>query len=340
VFKDVNLHIERGDRIALVGPNGAGKSTLMRMLSQSETADDGTLTVGHQVVMEYFAQDEAVRLNPALTVYETLEAGSSNDMVPAIRNILGGFLFSGDDIHKKAAVLSGGERTRLAVARMLLRPSNTLLLDEPTNHLDLDSKDVLLEALEDYGGTLILVSHDRYFVEKLATKIIEIGHGEAVVYPGTYTEFLWSKKTREEQAAAPPPPKPKPVEKKSDGGPTQQKAQGSGLKAQGKTPEKAQTTTGQQDREERKRLEAERKKKQRDQESLRKRIADLEARISTSEAEVKQLEAAMSEAGFYQDSARSKPVIDRHQALMWEVGDLMAQWEALQNHAAEQASEP
>ena len=198
VFKDVNLHIERGDRIALVGPNGAGKSTLMRMLSQSEAPDGGTLTVGHQVVMEYFAQDEAVRLNPALTVYETLEAGSSNDMVPAIRNILGGFLFSGDDIHKKAGVLSGGERTRLAVARMLLRPSNTLLLDEPTNHLDLDSKDVLLEALEDYGGTLILVSHDRYFVEKLATKIIEIGHGGALVYPGTYTEFLWSKKARDE----------------------------------------------------------------------------------------------------------------------------------------------
>ena len=114
-------------------------------------------------------------------------------MVPAIRNILGGFLFSGDDIYKRVAVLSGGERTRLAVARMLLRPSNTLLLDEPTNHLDLDSKDVLLEALEDYGGTLIFVSHDRYFVEKLATKIIEIGHGEAVVYPGTYAEFLWHK---------------------------------------------------------------------------------------------------------------------------------------------------
>ena len=114
-------------------------------------------------------------------------------MVPAIRNILGGFLFSGDDVYKKAGVLSGGERTRLAVARMLLRPSNTLLLDEPTNHLDLDSKDVLLEALEDYGGTLIIVSHDRYFVEKLATKIIEIGHGEAVVYPGTYAEFLWQQ---------------------------------------------------------------------------------------------------------------------------------------------------
>jgi len=347
VFKDVNLHIERGDRIALVGPNGAGKSTLMRMLSQSESPDGGTLTVGHQVVMEYFAQDEATRLNPALTVYETLEAGSPNDMVPAIRNILGGFLFSGDDIHKKAAVLSGGERTRLAVARMLLRPSNTLLLDEPTNHLDLDSKDVLLDALEDYGGTLILVSHDRYFVEKLATKIIEIGHGGAVVYPGTYTEFLWSKKAREERAAAPPP---KPVEKKSDEKPTQRKAPGSRLPADqqapgsrhpapGKTPDKAPQQSQQQDREERKRLEGERKKRQREQESLRKRIADLEARISTSEAEVKQLEAAMSEAGFYEDSARSKPVIDRHQALMWEVGDLMAQWEALQNHAAEHAAD-
>jgi len=347
VFKDVNLHIERGDRIALVGPNGSGKSTLMRMLSQSESPDGGTLTIGHQVVMEYFAQDEAVKLNPALTVYETLEAGSSNDMVPAIRNILGGFLFSGDDIHKKAGVLSGGERTRLAVARMLLRPSNMLLLDEPTNHLDLDSKDVLLEALEDYGGTLILVSHDRYFVEKLATKIIEIGHGEAVVYPGTYTEFLWSKKARDEAAAsAPVAPK-----KKSDGAPTPQpaaqKASGLGPRASGKTapgptkePEKAPQQSQQQDREERKRVEAERKKKQREQDALRKRIADLESRIASSEAEVKQLEAAMSETGFYKDSARSKPVIDRHQALMWEVGDLMAQWEALQHHAAEQTSEP
>src|SRR5215468_5941958 len=115
---------------------------------------------------------------PTPTVYETLASGSPLHMVPAIRNILGGFLFSGDDVYKRVKVLSGGERTRLAVARMLLRPSNTLLLDEPTNHLDLDSKDVLLDALEDYGGTLIFVSHDRYFVERLATKCIEIGHSE------------------------------------------------------------------------------------------------------------------------------------------------------------------
>ncbi len=199
VFSDVSLHVERGDRIALVGHNGAGKSTLMRMLSGEEAPDAGLRTEGHNVVPQYFAQDEATRLDPSPTVYETLASGSPHQMVPAIRNILGGFLFSGDDVYKPVRVLSGGERTRLAVARMLLRPSNTLLLDEPTNHLDLDSKDVLLDALADYGGTLIFVSHDRYFVEKLATKIVEVGGGQIIGYPGTYKEFLWHKEHPQEQ---------------------------------------------------------------------------------------------------------------------------------------------
>jgi ATP-binding cassette subfamily F protein 3 len=324
VFRDVSLHVERGDRIALVGPNGTGKSTLMRMLSGEEAPDSGTRTLGHQVVMEYFAQDEATRLDPALTVYETLASGSPNDMVPAIRNILGGFLFSGDDIYKKAAVLSGGERTRLAVARMLLRPSNTLLLDEPTNHLDLDSKDVLLDALEDYGGTLIIVSHDRYFVEKLATKIIEIGHGEASVYPGTYTEFLWHKEHPADQR-----PTPKEPPSKSRATPNAQgRNQGPGPKDQGPKD----------DRGARKRQEAERKKQQRAAEALQKRIAELEGRIAEREAKVKDLEAAMSAPGFYDDRDASKHVLEQHQALMWEVGDLMAQWEALQEHAAQSES--
>src|SRR3954469_16367839 len=215
VFQDINLHIERGDRIALVGPNGAGKSTLMRMLSGEEAPDGGERVDGHNLVMQYFAQDEATRMDPAPTVYETLAAGSPLHMVPMIRNILGGFLFSGDDVNKRVRVLSGGERTRLAVARMLLRPSNTLLLDEPTNHLDLDSKEVLLDALVDYGGTLIFVSHDRYFVERLATKIIEVGHGSAVMYPGTYAEFLWHKTHPEGQVTTTDLPKhsarPKPA---------------------------------------------------------------------------------------------------------------------------------
>jgi len=340
VFRGVNLHIERGDRIALVGPNGSGKSTLMRMLSGEEAADSGTRTLGHQVILEYFAQDEATRLDPTLTVYETLETGSPHDMVPAIRNILGGFLFSGDDVYKKAGVLSGGERTRLAVARMLLRPSNTLLLDEPTNHLDLDSKDVLLDALEDYGGTLIIVSHDRYFVEKLATKIIEIGHGEAVVYPGTYTEFLWHKDRNQESG----------IRNQEDSGGRKQEA------SQRKKPEESASqkppqsaSRNQRDsvkihakepvalvspRDDRKRQEAERRKQQKAQDALRKRIADLEGRIAEREGEIKELERAMSVPGFYDDRGASKQMIDRHQALMWEVGDLMAQWEALQEHAA------
>jgi ATP-binding cassette subfamily F protein 3 len=339
VFHDVGLHIERGDRIALVGPNGAGKSTLMRMLSGEEAPDRGTRTVGHQVVTEYFAQDEAARLDPVLTVYETLEAGSPNRggaptapaqwgaVVPAIRNILGGFLFTGDDVYKKVAVLSGGERTRLAVARMLLRPSNTLLLDEPTNHLDLDSKDVLLEALEDDGGTLIIVSHDRYFVEKLATKIIEVGHGEAIVYPGTYTEFLWHK-TATSQAPGP----------RAQASAPRPQASGPRPKTGSPKPE-AHGPTSEATRDARKRVDTERRKKQRALESLQKRIADLEARIAAREAEVKEIEAAMSAAGFYDDRAAATALIDRHQALMWEVGDLMAQWEALQEHAAEHASE-
>jgi len=243
--------------------------------------------------------------------------------VPAIRNILGGFLFSGDDVYKKAGVLSGGERTRLAVARMLLRPSNTLLLDEPTNHLDLDSKDVLLEALEDYGGTLIFVSHDRYFVEKLATKIIEVGHGEAIVYPGTYTEFLWSK----EQQENPKPQIPNPKAAKS---PKPEVRNTKPVESRIPNPES---------REARKRQEAERKKKQRTADALQKRISDLESRIAEREAQVKELEATMATPGFFENLEAAKPVTDRHQALMWEVGDLIAQWEALQEHAAELPSE-
>jgi ATP-binding cassette, subfamily F, member 3 len=315
VFDNLTLHIERGDRIALVGPNGVGKSTLMRMLSGEETPDSGERVLGHNVVPQYFAQDEATRMDPKPTVYETLAGGSPLQMVPMIRNILGGFLFSGDDVYKPVRVLSGGERTRLAVARMLLRPSNTLLLDEPTNHLDLDSKEVLLDALADYGGTLIFVSHDRYFVERLATKILEVGNGTALLYPGTYKEFLWSKdqagrvgpivKGREPQAARKSlPPKP--------------------------TPRKPQ-----QSHAEKKRVDAEARKKHRASQAKQSEIARLEEQIAETETAIKDLEQQMAAPGFYDDRAASQAIVDRHQALMWKVGDLMHQWEELQTHLAE-----
>jgi ATP-binding cassette subfamily F protein 3 len=285
VFEGIDLLIERGDRVALIGPNGAGKSTLMRILSGVEAPDAGTRTEGHQVVMQYFAQDEATRLEPTRTVYETLEAGSPVQMVPAIRTILGGFLFGGDDIYKKAGVLSGGERTRLAVARMLLRPANTLLLDEPTNHLDMDSKDVLLDALEDFGGTLILVSHDRYFIDKLATKIIDVGGGRALVYPGGYEEYRWSQAKREEEAAARAAAQAKPVVKPAaKPAPSQPAPPGkaSAPQANQKPAAKpdpaaaaAKAAPAPDSREERKRQEAEERRRKRAREAVEGRIATL-----------------------------------------------------------------
>jgi ATP-binding cassette subfamily F protein 3 len=315
VFDSVDLLIERGDRLALVGPNGAGKSTLMRLLSGVEPPDTGLRAEGHQVVAQYFAQDEATRLDPTLTVYETLETGSPTNLVPAIRNILGGFLFSGDDVYKKAGVLSGGERTRLAVARMLLRASNTLLLDEPTNHLDLDSKDVLLEALEDFGGTLIFVSHDRYFVDRLATKIVEVGGGGILVYPGTYEEFRWSKQSRNGRAAAA----------------SKQKSQVSSPKAHAANP-KPQAPSPRSKSEvhaDKRRADSRARQQHRAADAHKKKIEALEAKIADRERAIKELEASMAAPGFYDDRDAARPIIDRHQALMWEVGDLMHQWEEL-----------
>ena len=323
VLDNVDLHVERGDRIALVAPNGAGKSTLMRILSGEEPPDRGTRKEGHQLVMQYFAQDEANRLEPTRTVYETMEVDSPVGMVPMIRNILGGFLFSGDDIHKKAGVLSGGERTRLAVARMLLRPANTLLLDEPTNHLDLDSKDVLLEALEDFGGTLIFVSHDRYFVDRLATKIIAVGHGGIEVYPGTYEQFLWS---RTQRATQPAPAPSKPAPRKPEGNAATPQAPVRGKSGPQAAPLPPPTRTY----EDKKKADADARRVKKAQDERDRRVADLEARIAEKEKAIKELEAQMASPGFYDDRARAESVGTAHHGLMWEVGDLMNQWEALQ----------
>ena len=300
----------------------------MRMLSGEEAPDSGERTLGHNVVMQYFAQDEATRMDPAPTVYETLSSGSPLQMVPMIRNILGGFLFSGDDVYKHVRVLSGGERTRLAVARMLLRPSNTLLLDEPTNHLDLDSKEVLLDALVDYGGTLVFVSHDRYFVERLATKIIEIGNGTAIAFPGTYREFLYHKEHSGLDG-----------QDRRDGrdGKAVARAAGDQSKKKGGTPHQqpppqhAAKAAPKQNHDEKRRVDAEARKKQKAAGARQARIAALEARIAETETAIREVEQQMSAPGFYEDRAGAQPVIDRHQALMWQVGDLMNQWEELQS---------
>src|SRR5229473_1704755 len=193
VFRDVGFMIEKGDRIALVGVNGAGKSTLIKLLAGAEPATRGEFKLGHNVEPDYFAQDQYKELDADARMIDDLGAASPRSTQTELRSLLGCFLFSEDDVFKKIGVLSGGERGRYALLRLLLHPANFLLLDEPTNHLDLRAKDVLLEALVKYTGTVVFVSHDRYFIDKLATRVFEIGEGKVEVYPGNYEDYLWRK---------------------------------------------------------------------------------------------------------------------------------------------------
>jgi ATP-binding cassette, subfamily F, member 3 len=193
VFRNVNFLIERGDRIALVGVNGAGKSTLIKLLAGSEPLTAGTYKLGHNVQTDYFAQDQYKELDPDARILENLGQLSPRSTETELRSLLGCFLFSADDVFKKIGVLSGGERGRYALLRLLLHPANFLLLDEPTNHLDLRAKDILLNALMEYTGTVVFVSHDRYFIDKLATRVFEIGGGKVEIFPGNYEDYLWRK---------------------------------------------------------------------------------------------------------------------------------------------------
>ena len=348
VIDGLDLMIEKGDRVALVGPNGAGKSTLMRTLAGVDHPDGGVRLLGHNVVIDYFAQDQAAVLGATRTVYEEMTSASSTTMVPRIRTILGGFLFSGDDVYKKVGVLSGGERNRLALAKMLLNASNVLILDEPTNHLDLDSKEVLLEALEDYGGTLIFVSHDRYFVDKLATKVIEVGGGQTVVYPGGYEDFVYWKKQREAgvavalpTASAPAPhvkhdkhdkhdkartaprpaaPAPAPAARKENAKPAASAPASPDGKA-GYDPLAPRLRPPNP---------ADRQAREREGRKLKARIAELEKKIAEKEQAVRDVEHLMATPGFYEDRARADEAVAHRQRLLDEVAALMSEWEAVQ----------
>jgi ATP-binding cassette, subfamily F, member 3 len=210
VFENVHFVINRGDRIALVGVNGAGKSTLIKLLAGIEPPTSGEFRLGHNAETDYFAQDQYKELDVDACLLDDLSS-LANRSQTELRSLLGSFLFSGDDAFKRIGVLSGGERNRYALARMLLVPHNFLLLDEPTNHLDMRAKDVLLEALEKFTGTVVFVSHDRYFIDKLATRVFEITEGEVRVFPGNYEDYLWRKEGKPLPALE-LPPKPQPVE--------------------------------------------------------------------------------------------------------------------------------
>jgi ATP-binding cassette subfamily F protein 3 len=292
VLQDVNFIIERGDRVALVGVNGAGKSTLIKLLSGSEPLTAGEYKIGHNVEPDYFAQDQYKELDPDARILDDLRSVAPRRTDTELRSLLGCFLFQEDDVFKQIGVLSGGERNRYALARMLLHPSNFLLLDEPTNHLDMRAKDVLLEALQEFNGTLVFVSHDRYFIDKLATRIFEVEGGGVQVYPGNYEDYLWRKAGGPETLAA--------RNGASPAGPTL---------ADVPLPEK---------QEPKKRVNPQKLKQ------LENRCADLEARIAAGEARVAKLEHSLANFTSAGESARLAAELDEQRALL---DRLMSEWE-------------
>ncbi|MEP6715576.1 MAG: ABC-F family ATP-binding cassette domain-containing protein, partial [Terriglobia bacterium] len=213
VFSGASFNIERTDRIALVGVNGAGKSTLIKILSGEEPVSAGEFTMGHNVEADYFAQDQYKVLDPEASILNDLGSVAPRASNTELRTILGCFLFSEDDVFKRIGVLSGGERNRYALARMLMMPNNFLLLDEPTNHLDMRAKDVLLTALAEFTGTVVFVSHDRYFIDKLANRVFEVADGAVTVFSGNYEDYLQRKQPVAEASRAQPAQEKRPQAK-------------------------------------------------------------------------------------------------------------------------------
>ncbi|MGI4885593.1 MAG: ribosomal protection-like ABC-F family protein [Janthinobacterium lividum] len=297
IFRDTNVHIERGDKIALIGANGKGKSTLMRLVAGTEAPTAGKHQLGHNVIMSFYAQHqlESLTLDNEI-LQEMSEAGSKrNDM--ELRSVLGSFLFTGEEVFKKIKVLSGGEKSRVALAKTLISEANFLLLDEPTNHLDMVSVNILIQALEQYAGTFIVISHDRFFVENVATKIWYIEDFQLKEYPGTYAEYEQWQDDREKAAKkaglpSPSAPKPQPKEEK---------------KAEA---EAAKTASP-------------------DQKKALKELAEVEANIDKLEKELAGYEKELADPKIYQNAAQLKDATVKFEQVKKELGRLNDRWEML-----------
>jgi ATP-binding cassette subfamily F protein 3 len=294
VYRDLSAQVLRGDRIAVIGLNGAGKTTLLKLLAQEIAPDEGTLALGHNVVTGYFAQHHTERLDPSLTVLEEVHGLVPTQPQSWVRGVLGAFLFSGDDVDKRISVLSGGERARVALARLLVVPSNFLLMDEPTNHLDLDSSEALIEALTRYQGTLLFVSHNRSFVNGLATQVWEVRDGQIDAQPGDLDD--WSRR----RAAQTP---------------------GTGPAAQ------ARVVSGGQGSQARRERALQREQRDKVLGPIKRDIAELEQRIAQLEQEKRSAEAQLADPVLFSDPARSTPLVTAYRDASRKLEELYARWE-------------
>jgi ATP-binding cassette subfamily F protein 3 len=299
IFRDTNVHIERGDKIALIGANGKGKSTLMRLVAGAETPTAGKHQLGHNVIMAFYAQHQLESLTVENEIIQEMnEAGSKRNEME-LRGVLGSFLFTGDDVYKKIKVLSGGEKSRVALAKTLISEANFLLLDEPTNHLDMQSVNILIQALEQYEGTFIVISHDRYFVENVATKIWFIEDYQLKEYPGTYHEYERWQDDREKaakKAGLPSPSANKPAPKPA--------AVAEPVPTVNKTPAP-------------------------DQKKALKELAEVEASIDKMEKELAMYEKQLADPKIYQNTAQLKDTTVKFEQVKKELARLNDRWEML-----------
>jgi ATP-binding cassette subfamily F protein 3 len=318
VFRDVSFMIERGDRIALVGVNGAGKSTLIKLLAGTEKVTQGEYRLGHNVEADYFAQDQYKELDPDARILDDLGDAAPGRGETELRGLLGCFLFSDEDVFKKIGVLSGGERGRYALLRLLLHPANFLLLDEPTNHLDLRAKDVLLDALVKYTGTVVFVSHDRYFIDKLATRVFEVGGGKVEVFPGNYEDYLWRKQGGQHVA---PTLDDVPGVKTVKGGPLLPAVQRSGdFHADASSAPSNGNSGSSEPATPKKRLNPIKRKQMED------RVHELESKISDTEDAIARLETSLQNFVSADETQHQSQELDQHKAAH---ATLIKEWEEM-----------
>jgi ATP-binding cassette subfamily F protein 3 len=305
VFSHVSLHLQRGDKVAVVGVNGAGKSTLVKILAGQLDPSGGARRFGAGVRLTYFGQHQAQELSPQFTVFETLSQAVEDMTITRIRSLLGAFLFSGTAVDKKVAVLSGGEKSRLALARMIATPANCMVLDEPTNHLDMSSQEVLQEAMRQYDGTIIVVSHNRYFLDCFVNKVIEVKNGAVTVYPGTVAEYLQRCRERDQ------------LETDAD------------IAAQSDT---GASSSGRDGKKEQRRQKAELRRRRTELAgTLLRKLAEAEKKVARLEERKKELETVMADPGLYQDEQRWKETSADYEQCSRRLDRWLGRWEEAQS---------